>query len=86
MNGLLAGVIWIVPSVFGGGIQIIMGLVSGFAVLLNAIMLNSHPREHVTWDMAIMIFSVLTIVIGGGFVIGLVLGLIAGILTLVQET
>ena len=62
-----------------------MGLVSGFAMLLYAIMLNSHPREHVTLGMAIMIFSVLIIVIGGGFVIGLVLGLIGEILALVQE-
>lgn len=72
---------------FGAGIvMIVVGLILGFAVVLSAIMLNANPREHVTWGIMIVVFSVLSIVIGGGFVIGLILGLIGGILALVQET
>jgi len=85
INGLIVAVIGSFFVFFGVGIlMIILGLVFGFAVLLSAIMLNANPREHVTWGILILIFSVLSIVIGGGFVVGLILGLIGGILALVQ--
>lgn len=47
--------------------------------------MNSNPREHVTWGIIIIIFSVLSLVIGGGFVIGMIFGLIGGVLALVSE-
>jgi len=87
INGLIVAVIGSFFVFFGVGIlMIVLGLVFGFAVLISAIMLNSNPREHVTWGILILIFSLLSIVIGGGFVVGLILGLTGGILALVQET
>jgi len=88
INGLLvaiggAFIIWF----FGTGILwIVLGLVFGFGTLVAALMLNSNPREHVTWGIMIIVFSVLSIVIGGGFIIGMILGLIGGVLALVSET
>ena len=60
----------------------VLGVVFGAIVIISAIMLNSKPREHSTWGMLIVIFSVLSIFGGamGGFGVGLVLGLIGGIL------
>jgi hypothetical protein len=60
--------------------------VFGFGTLLGALMLNSNPREHVTWGVVIIVFSVLSLVIGGGFVVGMILGLIGGVLALVSES
>ncbi|MBM4237379.1 MAG: hypothetical protein FJ151_02715 [Euryarchaeota archaeon] len=62
---------------------VILGLVFGLAVLIGAIKLSQNPRDHITWGAIILIFSLLSIVIGGGFVLGLILGLIGGILALV---
>ena len=88
INGLLVAIVGTFAlAFFGAGVLwIILGLVFGFGTLLGAVMLNSNPREHVTWGVVIIVFSVLSLVIGGGFVIGMILGLIGGVLALVSES
>lgn len=86
INGLLVALVGAFFVLFGVGILlIVLGLVFGLVVLYAAFKLNSNPSEHVTWGVVIIVFSILSIVIGGGFFVGMILGLIGGVLALVQE-
>jgi len=61
----------------------IIGLTSGALVILGAVMLYSRPFEKDLWGAVIIAFSILGIFGGmGGFVIGLVLGIVGGALAL----
>ncbi len=61
----------------------IAGLVIGIIVIISAIMLNSKPKEHKTWGIIILIFSILSVIGGmGGFGLGLILGIIGGALAI----
>jgi hypothetical protein len=62
-----------------------LGLLLGFIVLILAILLWRDPDAHVGYGIAILVFSVVSILGGGGFYIGLVLGLIGGVLAIVFE-
>ena len=61
----------------------IIGLASGALVILGAVMLYSRPFENDLWGAVIIAFSILGILGGmGGFMIGLVLGVVGGTLAL----
>jgi len=61
----------------------IVGLASGAVVILGAVMLYSRPFEKDLWGAVITAFSILGILGGmGGFMIGLVLGVVGGVLAL----
>ena len=57
----------------------------GFAVLLRAIGLYLWPEAHVGLGIALLILSFLSLVGGGGFIPGLFLGLVGGILAIVFQ-
>ena len=86
MNGLLlAAVGTFFLAMFGSGLwMVILGLAFGFGTMLGALMLTSNPHDHVIWGAVIIIFSLMSLVIGGGFIIGTVFGLIGGVLALVS--
>lgn len=65
------------PFGFMGGLSLI-GLVSGFLVIIGAIMLNVHPAEHTAWGTIILVFSIISFVGMGGFFIGAILGIMGG--------
>ncbi len=69
---------------FGFGLMGILGLVFGIIVIVSALMLNNRPKEHKTWGILILVFSVLSVFgsIMGGFGIGLLLGIVGGILAI----
>ncbi|MDA4112648.1 MAG: DUF6114 domain-containing protein [Thaumarchaeota archaeon] len=58
------------------------GLISGLIVLVSGIMLRVNPGQPVVFGLLILIFSVLSFFGSGGFVIGAILGIIGGIMTL----
>jgi len=58
------------------------GLISGIIVATSAVMLQTNPARRRTWGVLILIFSVLSFLGTGGFVIGAILGIVGGILTL----
>ncbi len=61
----------------------IIGLASGALVILGAVMLYSRPFEKDLWGAVIIAFSTLGILGGmGGFMVGLVLGIVGGTLAL----
>lgn len=60
-----------------------LGLVFGLAVILAAIMLYAYPSQRAAWGSMVIVFSVVSIVIGGGFFLGMLLGLVGGILAFI---
>ena len=59
-----------------------LGLISGLIVLGSGIILRIKPGQSVVFGVLILVFSVVSFFGTGGFVIGAVLGIIGGIMTL----
>lgn len=59
-----------------------IGLVSGLVILASALTLQSKPEQAQTWGILILVFSVVSLLSVGGFLVGAILGIIAGILAL----
>ena len=73
LPGLISGVL----TVMGG-----FGLVCGAIVLVSATMLLAKVGARRTWGILILVFSVLSFVGLGGFVVGAILGIVGGVLAL----
>jgi uncharacterized membrane protein len=73
LRGLISGVV----GVMGG-----FGLVCGAIVLVSATMLLAKVGTRRTWGILILVFSVLSFVGLGGFIVGAILGIVGGVLTL----
>jgi len=73
LPGLISGIL----SVMGG-----FGLVCGAIVLVSATMLLARVGARRTWGILILVFSVLSFVGLGGFVVGAIFGIVGGVLTL----
>jgi hypothetical protein len=63
-----------------------IGLMLGILVLLGVIMLHFKPRNKKIWGIIIIIFSIPSVVTGGGFIIGFILGIIGGVSAFSQKT
>ncbi|MCS7125343.1 MAG: hypothetical protein NZ929_00290 [Aigarchaeota archaeon] len=84
---LFGGVLMLIPFVGGLGALIIVfgiiGLVFGIITLIGATMINSgDPSKVRTGSILVLIFSILSLLTGGGFIIGFILALIGSILGL----
>jgi hypothetical protein len=73
LPGLISGVV----GVMGG-----FGLVCGTIVLVSATMVLARVGNRRTWGILTLVFSVLSFVGLGGFVIGAIFGIAGGVLTL----
>ena len=95
INGLLfvgiAGMIESIPSM--DLIPGLTGMIAGFAavglifaiiVIIGAILIYMPGREMIG-GILVLVFSILSIFIGGGFLIGLILGIIGGILGILKK-
>ncbi len=73
-----------IPALISGvvGVMGTFGLVSGIIVLVSAVMLLANLGQRNIWGILILVFSVLSFLGLGGFVIGAILGIVGGILTL----
>lgn len=60
----------------------IIGVVCGVIVVMSAILLQVNPRQHVIWAVVIIAFSAISFVGMGGFFIGAILGIFAGVFDL----
>jgi len=61
----------------------VIGIASGVMVILGSVMVYTHPSESQLWGVIILAFSVVSIIGGmGGFLVGLVLGVVGGVLGL----
>ena len=59
-----------------------VGLIFGILVLLGALMLHFKSAKKKAWGIMIMLFSFPSMIMGGGFMIGFILGIIGGELAL----
>jgi len=59
-----------------------IGLAVGILVLLGTVLLRSRPEHKKTWAVMIIGFSIPSFITGGGFIIGLIFGIIGGALAL----
>jgi len=59
-----------------------VGLICGILVLLGAMMLHIKTENTKAWSIMIIAFSILSVITGGGFIIGFILGIIGGAKTL----
>lgn len=84
-GGALVGIL--LPGL--GAMMIILGalaIVFGIIVIIGAIMINSGERNKVRiGSVLVLIFSIISLVTGGGFIIGFILCLIGSILGLVWK-
>jgi hypothetical protein len=73
-----------VPGLVSGvvGLMGAIGLVSGAIVLISAAMLLANSGQRRTWSVLILVFSLLSFLGLGGFIVGAVLGLVGGALVL----
>jgi hypothetical protein len=80
---------WVIPTLPGssGNDPTILysvaavGLICGVLVLLGAVMLRSSHADKRIWSIMVIVFCIPSVVTGGGFIIGFILG-IARALTL----
>ena len=63
-----------------------VGLIFGVLVLLGALMLHIKPVNKKAWGIMIIVFSIPSVIMGGGFIIGFILGIIGGKLALSGKT
>jgi hypothetical protein len=57
----------------------VIGLICGALVLFGAMMLRIKPENKKAWGILIIVFSILSVITGGGFIIGFILGIIGGV-------
>jgi hypothetical protein len=57
----------------------VIGLICGALVLLGAIMLRIKPENKKAWGILIIVFSIPSVITGGGFIVGFILGIIGGV-------
>jgi hypothetical protein len=62
------------------------GLVSGIIVAISGMMLQTRPNRQRTWGVLILVFSVLSFLGTGGFVVGAILGIVGGAKALTWKT
>jgi len=56
-----------------------IGLICGALVLFGAIMLHTRPVNKKVWGGIVIVFSIPSVITGGGFIIGFILGIIGGV-------
>lgn len=59
-----------------------IGVILGIIMILAAVLLYRNPAQKTMWGVIILVLSIISIFIGGGFIIGLILGIIGGALAL----
>ncbi len=63
-----------------------LGFTFGGLVLLGAVMLYMRPEQHVAWGIVVLIFSIASFFPTlGGFIIGMILGIVGGALGIVWK-
>jgi hypothetical protein len=97
---LIRGIFWIVRGelnflgtldvshrIFRGFVDWYIGvfaIIFAIIILIGAVLINM-PGKALTGGILVLIFSVLRLVTGGGFLIGFILGFVGGILALMKK-
>lgn len=78
-----AGQAMMVSSILG--FLMAVGVVLGIVVIVAAVMLYRNPAQKTLWGVLVLVLSIVSIFVGGGFLLGLILGVIGGILALIWK-
>ncbi|MEM1532340.1 MAG: DUF6114 domain-containing protein [Nitrososphaerota archaeon] len=73
---------WSWPWSAGLYYSVLVNVVSGIVVLIGALMLYSRPKQAHMWGTLVLIFSIISLVSMGGFIIGAILGIVGGALAI----
>lgn len=73
---------WSWPWGAGWHYIVLINIVSGVIVLIGALMLYSRSKQAHTWGILVLVFSIVSLVGMGGFVIGAILGIVGGALAM----
>ncbi|MEM3401448.1 MAG: DUF6114 domain-containing protein [Nitrososphaerota archaeon] len=73
---------WSWPWSAGLYYSVLVNVVSGIVVLIGALMLYSRPKQVHMWGTLVLIFSIISLVSMGGFIIGAILGIVGGALAI----
>jgi hypothetical protein len=57
-----------------------IGLICGALVLFGAILMHARPVNKKIWGVIVMVFSIPSVITGGGFIVGFILGIMGGFL------
>ena len=60
----------------------VFGLISGAIVVVSSVMLQTNPARQRTWGVLVLVFSALSFLGAGGFLVGAILGIVGGVLAL----
>ena len=67
-----------------------VGMIIGIIVILSAVMLNSRPKNHTVWGSLILVFSIISFIVGwsgwGMDIPSLILGALGGIFAITWKT
>ncbi len=93
LQGLIAiffsSIYYAVVLSLGVGISVlflgIMLVILGLIVYSSAYALTRSPDQHVVIGASIIIFSLLALFLGGGYIIGSTLGMIGGIIAIISS-
>jgi len=80
----------LIPGSSGNDVAVLysvatIGLICGAWVALGAIMLRIRPAQRRVWGIVIIVFSIPSVITGGGFIIGFILGIVGGVLALSRK-
>jgi len=78
---------WMMGPQFASGIVVssILGIVFGGIVIAGAILMYKKPIQTRQWGVIVLVFSALSFVGMGGFLIGGIIGIIAGIIAITKR-
>ena len=80
---LIAGGVANAVGDFGAGSLLsglgFLGGLFGFIIVVLSILMYAYPHAHVVYGIGILVLSLLSLVAGAGFILGLILGMIGGV-------
>lgn len=88
LGAICGGLVGMFAPAVGAAVFLYMalGAICGILVIIGAIMINkAEPDKVKMGSILVLVFSIISIVSGGGFFIGMLLGIIGGILGLIWK-
>ena len=78
---------WMMGQQFASGIMVLslVGIVFGAVVIVGAILMFKKPLQTRQWGVIVLVASALSFIGMGGFMIGAILGVIAGVIALMKN-
>ncbi len=78
---------WMMGQQFASGIIVssIVGIVFGAVVIVGAVLMYKKPLQTRQWGVIVLVASALSFIGMGGFMIGGILGVIAGVIALMKN-